>query len=236
MSLLYKDGLGQGINNKDPKIGMVGLSFSTILPTGGDGHIFDDDKDLPHGEYGLAGGVDYWKRYGKTYDIHLALDLKYQQYHFHYNVDKNNGQFRFLHLSLPASLHFPIPNYSYMFFKFGVALSSANVFQENIGFVGDNKYFTTFKTSWFVYPEMTLGVDILEEKTQKFYFRVGIDYTFIPISKMGEFKSSVASNGIIETSKGNFTPNKFQLKVTFYPFLKKNFDYKKQGHRCPSPF
>ena len=121
LSLLYKDGLGQGINNKDPKIGMVGLSFSTILPTGGDGHIFDDDKDLPHGEYGLAGGIDYWKRYGKTYDIHLALDLKYQQYHFHYNVDKNNGQFRFLHLSLPASLHFPIPNYSYMFFKFGLA-------------------------------------------------------------------------------------------------------------------
>lgn len=233
---LFQDGFAWGINNKDPKNGMIGFSFTPILPTGGDGHTFEDDKDSPHPEYGLAGGLDYWKRYGRAYDTHLALDLKYQQYHFHHGLNQKNGQFRFLHVTVPASLHYPIPNYSYMFFKVGVALSSANIFQQNIGFVDGNKYFTTFKTSWLIYPEMTLGFDILEEKTQKFYFRAGIDYTFVPISKMGEFRSSVSSNGIIETSSGSFTPNKFQLKITFYPFMKKEFNHEKQGHRCPSPF
>lgn len=234
--LINQSSFAWGFSNKDPKFGMMGISVIPILPSGGDGHIFEDDKDAPHAEYGIGGGLDYWKRYGRAYDTHVGLNIKYQQYHFHHGPEEKNGQHQFLHLSVPANLHYPIPNYSYMFFKLGVALSSTNLFKENIGFVGGNKYVSKFKTAWYVYPEITLGIDILEEKTPKFYFRAGIDYTFIPISKMGSFETSVANDGVIETVSGAFTPNKFQLTISFYPIWKKKINFFKQGHNCPNPF
>ncbi len=223
-------------DNKDPKFGMVGLTFAPLLPTGGDGHIFDEGKDAPHAEYGLSGGLDYWKKYGRTYDTHLGLDMKYQQYHFHFGPDESNGQFRFIHFSVPASLQYPIPNYSYMFFKLGVSLSSGNILQKTTGTAGNNRYISKFNTAWFIYPEINIGIDILEEKTPGFYFRAGIDYTFIPISKMGTFEASVANDGIIETVNGAFTPNKFQLKLAIYPIWKKKISILKHGHNCPNPF
>lgn len=227
---------GQGFSNKSPNLGMVGVSVIPILPSGGGGQIFEGSNDSPHAEFGIGGGLDYWKRYGKSYDTHLGLDLKYQQYHFHFGEGGYNGEFQFLHLSVPASLQFPIPNYTYMFFKLGIALSSSNIIQENMGFVGENKYFTTFKTAWLLYPEILLGVDILEEKTSKFYFRVGVDYTFIPISNMGTYTASVSEDGQIKNAKGTFTPNKFQLKLTIYPIWKKKINILKHGHNCPNPF
>ena len=225
-----------GFSNKVPKNGMLGISFTPILPTGGDGHVFEDDKDDPHAEYGIGGGFDYWKRFGKAYDTHIGTELKYQQYHFHYGESQKNGQFHFLHLSIPASIHYPIPNYSFMFFKLGIALSSANLFQEKTGFAGTNKYISRFKTSWLIYPELTLGIDLLEEKNSKFHFRIGIDYTFIPISKMGEYKTYVSNEGNIEVASGSFTPNKYQIRITFYPIWKNKISFLKKGHSCPNPF
>lgn len=215
---------------------MLGLTITPILPTGGDGHLFDDENDKPHAEYGLAGGIDYWKRYGRTYDAHLGLDLKYQQYHFHYGPDEKNGQFQFLHLSVPASLNYPIPNYSYMFLKLGASLSSANLYVSRTGYVGNNKYFTTFKTLWYLYPEITIGVDILEEKNAKFYFKAGIDYTFIPFPRMAEFSVAVSDGVTIYDEWGTFSPNKFQLRIAFYPIWKKRINTLKDGHDCPNPF
>ena len=229
-------GVAWNFSNKDPKKGMLGVTFTPILPTGGDGHIFDDENDYPHKDYGIAGGFDYWKKYLWAYDLHLGFDLKYQQYHFHYGPDERNGEHQFLHLSVPASINYPIPNYEYIFFKIGISLSSTNMLRENIGYAGSNKYITTFKTTWLIYPEINLGIDILEEKYPKFYLRAGIDYTFIPISKMGEFKSSISNNGIIEVASGNFSPNKFQLRISFYPVWKRKISFIKEGHDCPSPF
>jgi hypothetical protein len=122
------------------------------------------------------------------------------------------------------------------FFKAGISISSTNLLKENIGFAGDNKYITTFKTAWLIYPEINLGVDFIEEKYPRFYFRVGIDYTFIPVPKMGEFKTSISNNGIIETVSGNFSPNKIQLKISIYPIWNKKISFLKKGHDCPNPF
>lgn len=215
---------------------MLGISFTSVFPNGGDGHLFDGENDTPHPEHGLAGGLDYWKRYGRAYDTHLGLHLKYQQYHFHYGEDEKNGQFSFLHFSIPASLNYPIPNYSYMFLKLGTAISSANIFQSRTGYVGLNKYVTTFKTLWLIYPEITLGIDILEEKTSKFYFKAGLDYTFIPIPRMGTYSAAVSDNGVIKYKWGSFTPNKIQIQITFYPIWKKKINPFKDGHNCPNPF
>lgn len=227
---------GQGFSNKSPNLGMIGLTLTPILPTGGGGYLFGGAEDSPHAEFGIGGGFDYWKRYGRAYDTHLGLDVKYQQYHFHHGENEANGEFQFLHFSIPASLQYPIPNYTYMFLKLGIALSSSNIIQENIGFAADNKYKTTFRTAWLVYPEITLGIDILEEKTPKLYFRVGIDYSFVPISNMGEFSASVSENGMINTAQGTFTPNKFQLRLAIYPIWKKKINFLQHGHNCPNPF
>ena len=223
-------------SNKNPKYGILGITFTPNLPTGGAGHLFDDENDTPHREYGIAGGLDYWKRYGRTYDAHLGFDVKYQQYHFHYGEDEANGKFPFLHFSIPASLNYPIPNYSYMFFKLGASISSANLFQSRTGYVGNNKYLTTFKTLWLIYPEISLGIDLLEEKKSKFYFNVGLDYTFIPVPKMGTFSAAVSDDGIIHYKWGSFTPNKFQIRIAFYPIWKKKTNILKNGHNCPDPF
>jgi len=223
-------------SNKDPKMGIFGFTFTPILPTGGNGHIFDDENDAPHREYGIGGGFDYWKKYLRAYDLHIGIDLKYQQYHFHFGPDQRNGENQFLHFSIPASANYPIPNYEYFFLKLGISLSSSNIFRENIGFAGNNKYVTSFKTSWLIYPEINLGIDIVEEKYPKFYFRIGLDYTFIPFSNMGEFKSSISNNGVIEIASGNFNPNKFQLRISFYPIWKKKISFIKEGHDCPNPF
>lgn len=225
-----------GFSNKAPETGIVGLRFGAILPTGGDGQVFVDEDDAPHAEYGIFGGFDYWKRYTRAYDLHLGTLMKYQQYHFHFGEEEFDGYYRFLHVSVPASFHYPIPNYSYMFFKVGVALSSANIIQENIGFAGQDKYITRFKTSWLVYPEVTLGIDLIEEKGERFYFKAGLDYTFLPVPNMAEYETYISNNGVIESGNGSFTANKFQLSISFYPIWKKKISFLKEGHNCPNPF
>ena len=229
-------GVAWNFSNKDPKKGMLGVTFTPILPTGGNGHIFEKEDDAPHSEYGIGGGIDYWKKYLRAYDLHLGFDLKYQQYHFHYGPDERNGEHQFLHLSIPASVQYPIPDYEYIFVKVGFSISSSNILRENIGFAGNIKYITNFKTTWLIYPEINLGIDFIEEKYPKFYMRAGIDYTFIPIPKMGEFKSSISNNGVIEIASGKFSPSKFQLRISFYPIWKKKISFIKEGHDCPNPF
>tara|TARA_Y100000766_G_scaffold113017_1_gene96978 strand:- start:2360 stop:3100 length:741 start_codon:yes stop_codon:yes gene_type:complete len=235
-SLLIQKGFAWSFSNKDPKKGILGITFTPIKPTGGRGHIFEDKDDYPHSEYGISGGIDYWKKYLRVYDFHIGFDVKYQQYHFHFGSKKNNGEHQFLHLSIPTNIQYPIPSYEYMFLKIGLSISSSNLLRENIGFAGENKYITSFKTTWLIYPEINLGFDIIEEKYPRFYLRCGIDYTFIPFPKMGEFKTSISSNGSIETVSGNFSPNKFQLKISFYPIWKKKISFLKKGHDCPNPF
>ena len=229
-------GLAWNFSNKDPKKGILGATFTPMLPTGGGGHIFDDKNDYPHREYGIGGGIDYWKKHLRVYDLHIGFDLKYQQYHFHFGPDQRNGEHQFLHVSIPASVNYPIPNYEHFLFKVGISLSSTNLFRENIGFAGNDKYVTTFKTAWLIYPEINLGVDLVDEKYPKFYFRCGIDYTFIPVSNMAEFKCSISNNGVIEEVSGNFSPNKFQLRISFYPIWKKKISFIREGHNCPNPF
>jgi hypothetical protein len=205
---------------------MLGFSASAARPFGGGGHLFDDKgTDKPHAEFGLSGGFDYWKRYQRTYDIHVGLEAKYQQYHFHYGVDDFDGYFRFTHISVPITIHFPFKNYPYIFAKVGVALSSLNLLSDNTGAIGENSYIANLQTAWPVYPEVILGIDFLEEKSKKAYVRVGIDFTFIPIGSMGEYNAYVSDNTTITTGRGTFTPNKIQLKIIVYPkWKKRKFD------------
>lgn len=200
---------------------MLGFTFQAARPFGGGGHLFDG-KDKPHGEFGLSGGFDYWKRYQRTYDFHIGLEAKYQQYHFHYGADQFDGYFRFLHISTPVTMHFPFKNYPYIFVKGGVALSSLNLMSDNTGSLGaSNSYIAKFETAWPVYPEIILGIDFLEEKSKKAYVRVGIDFTFVPISSMGKFDAFVSDGSVITTGSGTFSPNKIQIKIAIYPKWKK---------------
>lgn len=212
--------------NKNPKYGMLGFSFIAARPLGGGGHLFDDKgTDKPHGEFGLAGGFDYWKRYLRTYDIHIGLEAKYQQYHFHYGVNDFDGYFRFMHLSIPITMQFPFKNYPYIFVKAGVALSSLNILSNNSGSIKNNSYIAEFQTAWPIYPEIILGIDFLEEQGKKAYVRVGIDFTFVPISSMATYDAFVSNNVIISKGTGTFTPNKVQLKIVVYPkWKKRKFD------------
>ena len=212
--------------NKNPKYGMLGFSFIAARPLGGGGHLFDEKgTDKPHGEFGLAGGFDYWKRYLRTYDIHIGLEAKYQQYHFHYGVNDFDGYFRFMHLSIPITMQFPFKNYPYIFVKAGVALSSLNILSNNSGSIKNNSYIAEFQTAWPIYPEIILGIDFLEEQGKKAYVRVGIDFTFVPISSMATYDAFVSNNVIISKGTGTFTPNKVQLKIVVYPkWKKRKFD------------
>lgn len=207
--------------NRNPKYGMIGFSFQAARPVGGGGHLFDEGDDTPHGEFGLSGGLDYWKRYPRTYDFHAGLEVKYQQYHFHYGPDQFDGYFRFVNISAPMTMHFPFKNYPYIFIKGGFALSSLNLVAANSGSLGPNSYIAEFQTAWPVYPEIILGIDFLEEKSKKAYVRVGIDFTFVPISSMGEFDAFVSDDGIITQGSGTFSPNKIQIKIVIYPKWKK---------------
>jgi len=200
---------------------MIGFSFQAARPVGGGGHLFDKGDDTPHGEFGLSGGLDYWKRYPRTYDFHAGLEVKYQQYHFHYGPDQFDGYFRFVNISAPMTMHFPFKNYPYIFIKGGFALSSLNLVAANSGSLGPNSYIAEFQTAWPVYPEIILGIDFLEEKSKKAYVRVGIDFTFVPISSMGEFDAFVSDDGIITQGSGTFSPNKIQIKIVIYPKWKK---------------
>jgi len=200
---------------------MIGFSFQAARPVGGGGHLFDEGDDTPHGEFGLSGGLDYWKRYPRTYDFHAGLEVKYQQYHFHYGPDQFDGYFRFVNISAPMTMHFPFKNYPYIFIKGGFALSSLNLVAANSGSLGPNSYIAEFQTAWPVYPEIILGIDFLEEKSKKAYVRVGIDFTFVPISSMGEFDAFVSDDGIITQGSGTFSPNKIQIKIVIYPKWKK---------------
>ena len=212
--------------NKNPKYGMLGFSLLAARPLGGGGHLFDDQgTDKPHAEFGLAGGFDFWKRYLRTYDIHIGLEAKYQQYHFHYGDDDFDGYFRFMHLSLPITMQFPFKNYPYIFVKTGFALSSSNLFSDNTGTIGNNSYVAKIQTAWPIYPEIILGIDFLEEKGKKAYVRVGIDFTFIPIKSMATYDAFVSNNITVSRGNGTFTPNKIQLKLVVYPkWKKRKFD------------
>lgn len=200
---------------------MVGISFTGIRPFGGDGHLFDEDTDTPHEEFGFGGGFDFWKKYYRTYDFHVGVEAKYQQYHFHYGQEGHDGYFRFLHLTAPVSIHFPLKDYPYIFFKGGFALSSLNLLGDNSGTAGDNAYVSKFETAWPIYPEIILGIDFLEEKGRKAYIRAGIDYTFVPLSSMAEFDAYVWNGNELMKGAGSFNPTKIQLKITIYPIWKR---------------
>ena len=205
---------------------MIGFSFQASRPFGGGGHLFDEGNDRPHGEFGLSGGIDFWKRYQQIYDFHIGLEAKYQQYHFHYGSNQFDGYFRFVHISSPITMHFPFRNYPYIFFKGGFALSSLNLVAPNLGSLGPNSYIAEFQTTWPVYPEIILGIDFLEEKSKKAYVRIGIDFTFIPINSMGEFSAFVSDGTVITSGSGTFSPNKIQIKIAIYPkWKRKNFDF-----------
>ena len=213
--------------NRNPKYGMLGFSFLAARPLGGGGHLFDEQgSDKPHGEFGLSGGFDYWKRYQRTYDFHIGLEAKYQQYHFHYGSNGLDGYFRFMHISVPITVHFPFKNYPFIFVKGGVSLNSLNILGDNNGAIGINSYIAKFQTAWPVYPEVILGIDFLEEKSKKAYVRVGIDFTFIPIGSMAQYDAFVSDNVSVTKGSGTFTPNKIQLKLVVYPkWKKKKFDF-----------
>lgn len=212
--------LGVISSNRHPKYGMIGFSGGLTRPFGGGGHLFDEDGDQPHGEFGFLAGFDYWKRYFGAYDFHVGLESKYEQYHFHYGENQLDGYFRLLNLSIPVTIHFPLKSYPNIALKGGFALSCLNFWSTNKGSVGDQSYITEFKSAWPVYPELIIGVDFLEESGRKGFFRAGIDYSFVPVGSMGEFGAFVTQNGVQTSAMGSFSMSKIQLKITLYPTWK----------------
>ena len=168
------------MSNVSPSRGMFGITVGASQPLGGDGQLFGTTPDFPHGDFGALFGFDYWKRNLNSFDYHIALNAKYVQYHFHHTPAGENelsGYFRMLYYSIPFTLHLAIPKYPFLQLFGGVALAGTNLLPVQSGTIGDFSYQTTLDLKWVASPEVILGINFIEEKTDYFILRGSINYS-----------------------------------------------------------
>lgn len=226
-------------SNINPSRGMFGVTIGASHPFAGDGQVFAANEDYPHGDFGLIAGFDYWKRNLNSFDYHIGLNAKYLQYHFHYspaNEDEITGQFRLLYYSIPFSLNFQIPNYSFLQILGGVAITSMNLFSSQSGAVGSYEYQTLLDLKWAVSPEVFVGINFLEEKTDFMIIRGSINYSTF-ILRNQSFGVFMTNGNEVLSSARKMNSNKVELQITIYPKWKfKNAVGKDEGVNCPTPF
>lgn len=226
-------------NNISPSKGMLGFSMGASVPMGGNGQVLSATKDFPHADYGLMAGLDFWKRNVNSFDFHVGLLAKYQQYHFHFtpeNAGEMSGYFRMLYYSLPVSLSLPIPRFPYFRLLSGVALSSMNFLPSYAGNIADYSYNSSVDLNWMVMPELFVGLNFLEEKTDFFILRGSIVYSAFPFRNQDY--DVVMSNGSEAYSSRRAMPSgKFEVLLTLYPKWKfKRGVGKNDAINCPAPF
>jgi hypothetical protein len=226
-------------NNISPSKGMLGFSVGASVPIGGNGQVLSATKDFPHSDYGVLAGLDFWKRNINAFDFHVGLIGKYQQYHFHYtpeNSEELSGYFQLFYYSLPFSFHIPIPKFPYFQFLGGAALSSMNFIKSYQSNISDFVYTSSIDLNWIVMPELFVGLNFLEEKSDFFILRGSIVYSAFPLRNQ-DYDISM-SNGTDSFSSRRAMPSgKFEVLLTLYPKWKfKRGVSKNDAINCPAPF
>ena len=206
---------------------------------GGNGQVLSATKDFPHSDYGLIGGLDFWKRNLNSFDFHIGLVTKYQRYHFHYtplNSSEASGFFNLWYASIPFSIHLPVPRFPYFQFMGGVALSGQNFIKNFSGNISDFTYQSSIDLNWMIMPELFVGLNFLEEKTDFFILRGSVIYSAFPLRNQDyEINMSNASQTF---SSGRAMPSgKFEVLITLYPKWKfKKSIGKNDAINCPVAF
>ncbi len=227
------------LSNVSPTRGIVGITIGGSQALGGDGQLFGTNEDSPHGDFGLVFGFDYWKRNLNSFDYHIALNAKYIQYHFHHvptGEEEQSGYFRMLYYSIPFTVHFPIPNYPYLQFFGGLAVAGKNLLPTQTGNLSSFTYQSNLDLKWVVSPELILGVNLIEEKTDYFIVRGSINYSnFLLRNQLYDVSLSDDTQQLESSRRMN--TGKFEFQITLYPKWKfKRALGKKDGINCPSPF
>ena len=227
------------LNNVSPNRGILGLQASVLLPFSGDGQLFQENEDFPHGDYGVSFGLDYWKSNRIGLDYHLGAVAKYVQYHFHFTPEggtDEKGQFALFYTSIPLTFHLRIPNYRYLQLIAGVAISSMNFAPNVSGNIADYQYSTRIDLRWFVAPELILGINFMEEKTDYFFIRGSINYSAFILRNQSYWISMNNSNRTLAEAK-QMPSNRVELVIAIYPKWKfKRSISKDAGINCPDPF
>jgi len=226
-------------NNMSPTKGMLGVNVGVLKPFGGDGQLFASDDDTPHGDYGFSAGLDYWKKNLNSFEYHLGFKAKFVQYHFHHTPEGGTeltGHFQMLYYSVPLSLHLSIPNYPYLQAVGGIAITSMNVLGVKSGATDSFTYNSTLDLKWVVAPEIFLGINFIEEKTDFMFFKGAIVISTFPMRNLSHRVS--LGNGIQEFNAASSMPSgKIELVLTFYPKWKtKRSISNDEGINCPTSF
>jgi hypothetical protein len=226
-------------NNVSPARGMLGLSVGVLKPFGGDGQLFGNSSDSPHGDYGFSLGLDYWKRNLNSFEYHLGFKAKFVQYHFHHIPEGESeltGYFQMLYYAVPIALHLSIPNYPYLQGIVGASVASMNVLEIKSGTTSSYAYNSDLDLKWVVSPEIFLGVNFMEEKTDFLFFKGSIVYSTFPLRNLSQ-KVVLGNNAGEMTSAGSMKAGKIELLLTIYPKWKSKKTFgNNEGINCPTSF
>jgi hypothetical protein len=227
------------MNNVSPSKGMLGISAGLLKPLGGDGQLFNESSGTPHGDYGFSLGLDYWKRNLNSFEYHVGFKAKFAQYHFHHELEGGaeiTGYFQKLYYSIPFALHVSIPSYPYLQGIGGVSISSMNMLGVKSGHSSSFFYNSTLDLKWIASPELFLGVNFMEEKTDFLFFKGSIIYSTFPLRNMSQ-KVVLGNNDVEFNSAGKMRSGKIELLLTIYPKWKSKMSVgKDEGVNCPASF
>lgn len=220
-------------DNTSSDKGLLGFNLGGALLFGGNGEIFISDSETPHGEYGLLAGLDYFIKINRLYNINLSVLSNYQQAHFHYDINNEtyDGYYRHFFLNIPLALEIPIPNYNYIQFRTGLSINSRNFWQPVQSNIAGFPYTTTVQSSWFLFPEIFIGLSFLEEETSNFFIRAYVQYS-ADIFKTQIQKTELQYISNTLEHRGSYNPSRAQLIFAFYPKWKIKSTIK-QSKECP---
>lgn len=226
-------------NNVSPTKGILGVSVGILKPIAGDGQLFNGSEDAPHGDYGFSLGLDYWKSNLNSFEYHLGIKAKYAQYHFHHTPQGGSeltGYFNMLYYSLPFSIHLSLPHYSYLQAVGGVAVASMNMLGVKSGNTSSYSYSSDLDLKWVVSPELFLGVNFMEEKTDILFFKGSIIYSTFPMRNLSH-AVTLSDNGTQFSSASAMPASKIELVLTIYPKWKTKKSFSNdEGINCPTSF
>ena len=141
-----------------------------------------------------------------------------------------------LYYSLPFSIHLSLPNYSYIQGIGGVALASMNMLGVKNGSTSSYTYNSNLDLKWIVSPELFLGVNFMEEKTDAMFFKGSILYSTFPLKNLSH-AVTLGDNNREFSSAGAMPASKIELVLTIYPKWKtKKSISNDEGINCPTSF
>lgn len=220
-------------DNTSPDRGLIGFQIGGGLLFGGNGEMFNDPSDIPHGEFALLGGGDYWVKINRSYNISLSVLLNYHQSHFHVVINnaEYDGYYRHLFLNIPFAFEFPIPKYPYLAFRIGIGFNTTNLLRPyNSEIIGFN-YQTKVYNNWLLSPDFLIGFSILEEETPRFHLRAMVQYAVQPFkglrhdSTMDFFGGGLNHSGAMDIGRA-------LIILGIYPKWKKKYTVN-QNKDCP---